>query len=94
VDIGAFIALATGVLGLCGLVFTALRFNRDDTSSAVATQSSVLRDMATLNDELRKTAADLRGERDECRGRALVLTGELERLRNDRRRELPPGGQR
>jgi hypothetical protein len=94
VDVGGIIALVTGILGVCGLVFTALRFNRDDTTAAVATQSSVLHDMAALNDELRKTTTELRTERDELRGQVRALGVEVERLRHDRRHQLPPGGER
>jgi uncharacterized coiled-coil DUF342 family protein len=91
VDPGAVIGIVIGLTGLSGVIFTALRWRRDDTSAAVQTQSTVLGDMARLNDELRTTTATLRSERDECRGQAHALTVEVERLKRDRRRQLPPG---
>lgn len=66
-DPGALVALAIGVLGLGGIVFTALKFNRDDTTAIVGQQSNILRDMKELNSELRITATDLRKERDELK---------------------------
>lgn len=66
-DLGSIIALVTGILGVAGLCFTALRFNRDDTTAVVSQQSGVLHDMATLNAELRQTNVDLRTEVAELR---------------------------
>ena len=79
-DWGSFVALAIGVFGLGGIVFTALKFNRDDTTAIVGQQSNVLKDMATLNDELRQTAKDLREERDKLRDEVINLRFEVEKL--------------
>jgi len=87
VDIGAVIGLVIGLTGLAGTVFTALRWRRDDTSAAVSTQSTVLGDMAGLNDELRKAVTDCRTDRDR-------LAGENEAMRRELRRQLPPGNER
>ena len=66
-DLGSIIALVTGILGVAGLCFTALRLNRDDTTAVVSQQSKVLHDIATLNAELRQTNVDLRTEVAELR---------------------------
>jgi len=67
VDTGSLLAIITGLCGLSGLVFTALHFNRDDSKAVVEQQSSVLKDMALLNDELREINAALRTEVAELR---------------------------
>ena len=86
VDAGALIAIVTGILGLAGIVFTALKFNRDDTTSIVSQQSGVLKDMATLNDDLRATVSDLRSERDQLRGEVQALHEQVQRLTDELRR--------
>lgn len=75
-DPGEWGAIVTGVLGLSGLIWTGLKFNRDDTTKVVDQQSAILRDMHTLNDELRVTADGLRSERD-------ALAAEVGRLREE-----------
>jgi uncharacterized membrane protein len=50
-----------GSLG--GIIFTALRFRRDDTAVIVSTQSTVVHDIQAMNAELRQALED-------CRGRA------------------------
>jgi len=86
VDAGALIAIVTGILGLAGIIFTALKFNRDDTTSIVSQQSGVLKDMATLNDDLRATVSDLRSERDQLRGEVQALHEQVQRLTDELRR--------
>ena len=66
-DIVTLLPLVIGIVGLGGLVFTALRFRRDDTTAVVNQQNVILDDMKKLNDELRTTVSDLRTERDELR---------------------------
>lgn len=66
--------LIIGILGLAGLIFTALRYGRDDTTAVINQQAQITSEMKTLNDELRTTTERLRKERDAC------LT-EVERLR-------------
>lgn len=77
VDIAALLALAIGVMGLGGIIFTALRFRRDDTTAIVSQQDTILNDFKSLNEELRITADRLRAERDECGEQVEKLRGEL-----------------
>jgi Tfp pilus assembly protein PilV len=74
VDWVSVLPLIIGVLGLAGLIFTAMRYGRDDTTAVVNQQAQITAEMKTLNDELRITTERLRKERDAC------LT-EVERLR-------------
>ena len=52
-SVSEIIALVIGLSGLSGLVFTALRYRRDDTTAIVNQQSTILHDIQTLNGELR-----------------------------------------
>jgi hypothetical protein len=74
VELAGVLALGLGVIGLGGIIFTALRFNRDDTTAIVTQQDLILRDMKSLNEELRITANGLREERD-------ALAVQVEKLR-------------
>ena len=74
VDWVSVLPLIIGVLGLAGLIFTAMRYGRDDTTAVINQQAQITAEMKTLNDELRTTTERLRKERDAC------LT-EVERLR-------------
>jgi hypothetical protein len=74
VDWVSALPLIIGVLGLAGLIFTALRYGRDDTTAVISQQAEITAEMKTLHDELRITTERLRKERDAC------LT-EVERLR-------------
>lgn len=64
---GQWIALFIGVMGVAGVIFTALRYNRDDSTAIVQQQSTVLNDMHTINDELRLQVKDLREQIDRLR---------------------------
>lgn len=64
VDVAQLVALAIGVFGIGGLVFTALRYNRDDTTAIVSQQAQITAEMKTLNDELRSALERVREERD------------------------------
>lgn len=75
------ISLAIGVIGLGGLIFTALRFRRDDTTAIVQQQSVVFDDLKKLNEELRATSDTLRTERDQLQYQVSNLTGQVEALR-------------
>ena len=55
-----------GLVGLAGVVFTALRFRRDDTTAVVTQQAQITSEMKTLSDELRSAVERLRNERDAC----------------------------
>lgn len=70
-----------GIIGLGGLIFTAMRFRRDDTTQVVAQQAQITAEMKTLNDELRQTVDRLRDERDALRMEIERITGQLEELR-------------
>lgn len=61
-DAGTWIAIVTGIIGLAGLVFTALKFNADRSSAAVQQASDVLEDMRKLNDALHIRINDLEQE--------------------------------
>lgn len=88
---GQFAALLVSVLGLGGVIFTALRFNRDDTTAIVGQQSTVLASMKGLNDELRETSDRMRTERDELRGEVANLTGQIDALRRELRDAMARG---
>jgi hypothetical protein len=62
VDAGGIIAIVVGLAGLGGVLFTAMRFNRDDTTAVVSQQSTILHDMQALNAELRTTNGELRDQ--------------------------------
>jgi predicted nuclease with TOPRIM domain len=85
VNAGSLLAIVTGILGLAGIIFTALKYNRDDTTALVGQQSQILTDMKALNDELRETADALRAERDELRGEVARLSGQVDALRGELR---------
>jgi len=61
------VTLAIGVFGLAGIIFTALKFNRDDTTAIVSQQNTLMGDMKMLNEELRTSTETLRSERDSLR---------------------------
>jgi cell division protein FtsB len=86
VDAGALIAIVTSILGLAGIIFAALSWRSNDTKTVVDTQSSVLRDMAALNDELRQRVDDLRTENAELRGQIGELRDQVGRLTDELRR--------
>ena len=60
IDFATALPVVIGLCGLGGLVFTALRFRRDDTSSIVSTQDTIFNELKTLNDELRQENERLR----------------------------------
>jgi len=82
-DIVTLLPLVIGIVGLGGLVFTALRFRRDDTTAVVNQQNVILDDMKKLNDELRTTVSDLRTERDELRVQVGELTVQIKSMHNE-----------
>jgi uncharacterized coiled-coil DUF342 family protein len=85
IDLVSVLPLVIGVLGLAGLVFTALRYQRDDTTAVVSQQAQITSEMKTLNDELRTTTTGLREERDELRGEVNRLSGQVDVLRDELR---------
>ena len=64
IDVAQLVALGIGILGVAGVIFTALKYNRDDTTAIVSQQDVILSEMRGLNDELRQTVVRLREERD------------------------------
>jgi vacuolar-type H+-ATPase subunit I/STV1 len=80
---GEALPLIIGLFGVAGLVFTALKYNRDDTTSVLAQQSTIVGEMKTLNDELRVTTADLRAERDGLKRQVTELTNQIAALRTE-----------
>lgn len=82
INIPQVLALIIGLVGLAGVIFTALRFRRDDTTAVVTQQSIIVNDMKAINDELRTTAASLKEERDACKDEVKGLRGELREARD------------
>ena len=80
-----WITLGIAVLGLGGLIFTALKFNRDDTTAIVGQQTALLGNMKALNEELRSSTESLRAERDSLKLQVEHLTGEVQGLRTELR---------
>jgi len=85
IDWATALPIIIGIIGLAGMVFTALRFGRDDTTAVVAQQAQITNEMKTLNDELRTTADRLRKERDTCLMDGQRLMGQIEELRGHSR---------
>jgi uncharacterized coiled-coil DUF342 family protein len=79
----ALIALLTGIIGLGGIVFTALRFRRDDATAIVSQQTAILGNMKQLNDELRISIANIRQERDDLKLQVAALEGKVDELRKE-----------
>ena len=84
---GEVVALTIGILGVAGIIFSALKYNRDDTTALVGQQDVIVGEMKTMMDEWRTTAADLRLERDELRVQVERLTSEISALREELREE-------
>ena len=66
IDWAEALPIIIGIVGLAGVIFTAMRYGRDDTTQVVAQQAQITEEMRTLHDELRATADRYRAERDEC----------------------------
>ena len=80
VNIAQILALIIGLVGLAGVIFTALKFNRDDTTAVVSQQDTILNDMKLINEELRTTSNELREERDGLRVQVAELTTQVKKL--------------
>lgn len=81
IDWATALPIIIGIIGLAGIVFTAMRFGRDDTTAVVNQQAQITSEMKTLNDELRLTLERIRKERDACHVEVERLTGRIEELR-------------
>lgn len=66
IDWAEALPIIIGIVGLAGVIFTAMRYGRDDTTQVVTQQAQITEEMKTLHDELRATADRYRAERDEC----------------------------
>lgn len=75
--------LIIGILGVAGIIFTALKYNRDDTTAVVNQQNTILGEMKVLNDELRATTSSLRTERDELKLQVGELSNQIAALRTE-----------
>lgn len=89
-----FLTIIGALVGSGGIVFGALRFNRDETGKTVTQHSKILADMESVNqhliaelDRLRAELNELRvehekiiDERDEYRRKVNKCTDEVERL--------------
>ena len=80
INIPQILALIIGLVGLAGVIFTALKFNRDDTTAVVSQQDTILNDMRIINEELRTTSTELREERDGLRTQVAELTIQVKKL--------------
>lgn len=80
INVPQVLALVVGLVGLAGVIFTALRYNRDDTTAIVQQQSVIVGDMKGLNEELRKRTEELREENERLRTQVDKLTAQIEEL--------------
>jgi hypothetical protein len=87
-----YLSVAIGVCGLAGVIFTALRYRRDDTTAIIGQQDTILNEMKALNEENRVTAARLRDERDSLSAQVDQLMAEIETLREELRGKGRYGG--
>ena len=83
INFATALPLVIGIVGLGGLVFTALRFRRDDTTAIVSQQDTIFTELRALNDELRQTVDRLREERNELTVQVQQLTAQVQELRHD-----------
>ena len=60
------VTLLIGVLGVSGVIFTALRWRRDDTTAVVNQQATLFEEMRGITDNLRLDRDELRSALDEC----------------------------
>lgn len=81
IDLVTALPLVIGLMGLCGLVFTALRFRRDDTTAVIDQQSKITAEMKTLADEQRAHTEEIRVERDALKVQVDRLTAQLDEIR-------------
>lgn len=82
-----YLSLIIGICGLAGIVFTALRYRRDDTTALVGQQDTIVNEMKVLNEENRQAVAILREERNELKAQVERLTNEISALREELRGE-------
>ena len=61
-QIAELITIGLALLGLSGVIFTALSFRRNDTTAIVSQQDAIFNEMKTINDELRLQRDEARAE--------------------------------
>jgi prephenate dehydrogenase len=76
-SLGEAVTLAIAIMGVAGVIFTALRYNRDDTTAIVTQQSTIVHDMQALNEELRTQIDRLMKENDQLRSTVERLTNKV-----------------
>lgn len=79
------VSVILGIIGLGALVFTALRFRREDTGALVEQATKLVTGMDTLTDELRAERDDARQQRDQMRTENAALHVEIAALRVENR---------
>lgn len=73
-NVPSLVSLAIGVIGVAGLIFTAMRWRRDDTTAVLGQQDTIVNEMTALNAEVRR-------QRDDEHVRNAELIGELREAR-------------
>lgn len=82
IDWATALPITLGIIGLAGVIFTALKFNSDRATASVDQASAVLADMRQLNDALHTRINDLEHELEQLHNQLDTLT---QRFDNDRR---------
>ena len=62
------VTLGLAILGVAGIIFTALKYNRDDTTAIVNQQSTLVHDMEVITAQLRAENDRLQHEVDRLSG--------------------------
>jgi len=75
------ISVVVALAGTGGIVFGALRYNRDEAGKVVSQQSTILDDMRDLMAEQQSALTNARVERDEERSASQRCRDELKRLK-------------
>jgi hypothetical protein len=83
VSLSESISLIIGIFGVAGLVFTALKWRRDDTTAVLGQQDTIMKEMQGLNGELRESANRLRTHNAELEAQVALLTSELAEARSE-----------
>ena len=87
--IAPLLSIIVGVLGVVGLIFTALRWRRDDTTAVVDQQNTLFNEMKILNQELRETTETVGGERDSLKTQVASMQEQIDTLQR-KLDEQPP----
>jgi aspartyl/asparaginyl beta-hydroxylase (cupin superfamily) len=75
------IGVVMGIMGLGAIIFTALRYRREDTGALVEQATKLVTGMDTLNEELRLQRDEEREENQKLRAEVASLRDEIRRLR-------------